>query len=77
MPNKEDLQLFKIITASGKKKLYESKRQFDQNWERHVDRRRRWVYTSVRKDVVPPVTAYKLTVSRDGTFSWKKIKENK
>lgn len=65
----EKLELFKIVTHSGKKKLYESSKQFDRNWDRHVDDRKRFMTGN-------PVLGYKLQLQHNGSFAWTQIKKS-
>jgi len=71
----EKLELYKNITATGKKKLYESKKQFDQNWKKHKADRDRWVGFDPDWDV-PSVVGYKLQLQHDGSFAWTQIKKS-
>ncbi len=71
------VDLYKIITYRGKKKIYESKAQFERQWKRHKEDRAHFVkHISSKSFPTKPLIAYQLQGSSVGpSFRWAKYRQ--
>lgn len=70
----EKTEIFKIITCDGKKKLYESRKAFDKNWEYHKDFRDYLVKLYGDKTVKHMVAYGLRDTEEQGVYRWEEIK---